>query len=70
MKAGDTVTVRNKRTGVESPMTREQWEKTNADPQWAGVFSVKEAPEPPEVTELNNRKKATKAEADKSADGK
>lgn len=58
--------MRNKKTGVTSPMPEAQWNKVKDDPQWRGVFSVKVAPEPPEVTEIKHRKKKS-AESENEA---
>lgn len=51
--------VKNRKTGVESKMTEEQWKKTQANTLWAGVF-VPVISEPKEVQKL----KETKATGD------
>ena len=55
------IKVKNRKTGVESSMTTEQWEKTKADPIWSGVFIEIPAPKvPDEVKELADKKASTK----------
>lgn len=55
------IKVKNRKTGVVSEFTTEQWEKTKADPIWSGVFVEIPAPKvPDEVKELADKKASTK----------
>lgn len=63
MAADKILQVRNRKTGVISPMKQSQWNKIKDTPQWKGVFSVSETPEPKEVKELRKRKESAAAKA-------
>lgn len=50
----------NKKTGAESPMTVEHWNSIKDNPNWKGVFYIKDVPVPPEVIRLRQAKEETK----------
>ena len=55
------IKVKNRKTGVVSEFTPEQWEKIKADPNWSGVFVEIPSPRvPDEVKELADKKASTK----------
>ena len=55
------IKVKNRKSGVVSEFTPEQWEKTKADPIWSGVFVEIPAPKvPDEVKELADKQASTK----------
>ena len=57
------IKVKNRKTGVESSMTLEQWEKTKNNPLFEGTFVEVKLEVPPEVLNLQDKKaKAVKAE--------
>ena len=59
------VKVRNKKTGVVSELTQEQFDKTKTDTNWFNAFEVLKEPEAPkEVRELQ-QKQAEKTETKK-----
>lgn len=50
------VRIKNRKTGVVSEMTYDQWEKTKKNPLFDGVFFIVENIEtPPEVNELKEK---------------
>lgn len=58
------IKVKNRKTGVESEMTNDEWEKTKKNPLFEGVFVVVQKTEtPPEVEALK-----AKAQAEKTSD--
>jgi len=51
------IKVKNRKSGVVSEFTPEQWEKTKADPNWSGIFVEIPSPKvPDEVKELADKK--------------
>ena len=64
------VKVKNRKTGVESLMTTEQWEKTKNNPLFEGTFVEVKSEVPPEVLKLQDKKANTpapqKAKAEKA----
>ena len=57
------IKVKNRKTGVESSMTLEQWEKTKNNPLFEGTFVELKSEVPPEVLNLQDKKaKSEKAE--------
>lgn len=49
----DMITIRNVRTGVESPVPRSLWREKKGDRMWRGVFVEVPGPRiPPEVVAL------------------
>ena len=57
------IKVKNRKTGVESLMTTEQWEKTKSNPLFEGTFVEVKSEVPPEVLKLQDKKaKSEKAE--------
>ena len=57
------IKVKNRKTGVESLMTTEQWERTKNNPLFEGTFVEVKSEVPPEVLKLQDKKaKAVKAE--------
>ena len=42
------IKVKNRKTGVVSEFTTEQWEKTKTDPNWSGIFVEIPAPKVPD----------------------
>lgn len=57
------IKVKNRKTGVESSMTLEQWEKTKNNPLFEGTFVEVKLEVPPEVLNLQDKKaKSEKAE--------
>ena len=66
------VKVKNRKTGVESLMTTEQWEKTKNNPLFEGTFVEVKSEVPPEVLKIQEaganaqtqqKPKAVKSEA-------
>lgn len=53
---GKQIQIKNVRTGVISQMEESQWNKIKDTKQWRGVFKPVAAPEPPEVSELREKK--------------
>ena len=57
------IKVKNRKTGVESSMTLEQWERTKNNPLFEGTFVEVKSEVPPEVLNLQDKKaKSEKAE--------
>ena len=57
------IKVKNRKTGVESSMTTEQWERTKNNPLFEGTFVEVKSEVPPEVLNLQDKKaKSEKAE--------
>lgn len=55
------IKVKNRKSGVVSEFTTEQWEKIKTDPNWSGVFVEIPAPKvPDEVKELADKQASTK----------
>ena len=50
------IKVKNRKTGVESSMTTEQWEKTKNNPLFEGTFVEVKSEVPPEVLKLQDKK--------------
>ena len=50
------IKVKNRKTGVESSMTPEQWEKTKSNPLFEGIFVEIKSEVPPEVLKLQDKK--------------
>lgn len=50
------IKVKNRKTGVESSMTLEQWEKTKNNPLFEGIFVEVKSEVPPEVLKLQDKK--------------
>ena len=50
------IKVKNRKTGVESSMTLEQWEKTKNNPLFEGTFVELKSEVPPEVLKLQDKK--------------
>ena len=50
------VKVKNRKTGVESSMTTEQWEKTKSNPLFEGIFVEVKSEVLPEVLKLQEKK--------------
>ena len=51
------IKVKNRKSGVVSEFTPEQWKKTKADPNWSGIFVEIPSPKvPDEVKELADKK--------------
>ena len=46
------IKVKNRKTGVESLMTTEQWEKTKNNPLFEGTFVEVKSEVPPEVLKI------------------
>lgn len=60
------VTIKNRRNGAQSEMTKKEWEELQANPNYNGMFvevKPKTVDEPEEVKQLNKRKAAKKPEA-------
>ena len=55
------IKVKNRKTGVESSMTLEQWEKTKNNPLFEGTFVEVKLEVPPEVLNLQDKKANTPA---------
>ena len=55
------IKVKNRKTGVESSMTLEQWKKTKNNPLFEGVFVEVKSEVPPEVLKLQEKKANTPA---------
>ena len=55
------IKVKNRKTGVESSMTTEQWEKTKNNPLFEGTFVEVKLEVPPEVLNLQDKKANTPA---------
>ena len=64
------IKVKNRKTGVESLMTTEQWERTKNNPLFEGTFVEVKSEVPPEVLNLQDKKANTpapqKAKAEKA----
>ena len=64
------VKVKNRKTGVESLMTTEQWEKTKNNPLFEGTFVEVKSEVPPEVLKFQDKKanisEPQKAKAEKA----
>ena len=64
------IKVKNRKTGVESSMTTEQWEKTKNNPLFEGTFVEVKSEVPPEVLKIQEAKANTpappKAKAEKA----
>ena len=64
------IKVKNRKTGVESLMTPEQWEKTKNNPLFEGTFIEVKSEVLPEVLKLQDKKANTpapqKAKAEKA----
>ena len=64
------IKVKNRKTGVESSMTTEQWEKTKNNPLFEGTFVEVKSEVLPEVLKLQDKKakyeKAEKQVSEKS----
>ena len=64
------IKVKNRKTGVESSMTTEQWERTKNNPLFEGTFVEVKSEVPPEVLNLQDKKakseKAEKPDSEKS----
>ena len=64
------IKVKNRKTGVESLMTPEQWETTKNNPLFEGTFVEVKSEVPPEVLKLQDKKakyeKAEKQVSEKS----
>lgn len=54
------IPIQNKRNKLVSHMSREQWDKIQADPQWNGVFVSLEVAEPAEVKALREKQNSKK----------
>jgi hypothetical protein len=50
------IKVKNRKTGVESSMTTEQWEKTKNNPLFEGTFVEVKSEVPPEVLKIQEAK--------------
>ena len=50
------IKVKNRKTGVESSMTTEQWERTKSNPLFEGVFVEVKSEVLPEVLKLQDKK--------------
>ena len=50
------IKVKNRKTGVESSMTPEQWEKTKSNPLFEGKFVEVKSEIPPEVLKIQEAK--------------
>ena len=50
------IKVKNRKTGVESSMTTEQWERTKNNPLFEGTFVEVKSEVPPEVLKLQDKK--------------
>ena len=55
------IKVKNRKTGVESSMTPEQWERTKSNPLFEGTFVEVKSEVPPEVLKLQDKKANTPA---------
>ena len=55
------IKVKNRKTGVESSMTPEQWERTKNNPLFEGTFVEVKSEVPPEVLKLQDKKANTPA---------
>ena len=55
------IKVKNRKTGVESSMTTEQWKKTKNNPLFEGTFVEVKSEVPPEVLKLQDKKANTPA---------
>ena len=55
------IKVKNRKTGVESSMTTEQWERTKNNPLFEGTFVEVKSEVPPEVLKLQDKKANTTA---------
>lgn len=55
------IKVKNRKTGVESSMTTEQWEKTKNNPLFEGTFVEVKTEVTPEVLKLQEKKANTPA---------
>ena len=53
------IKVKNRKTGVESSMTPEQWERTKNNPLFEGTFVEVKSEVPPEVLKLQDKKANT-----------
>ena len=64
------IKVKNRKTGVESSMTTEQWERTKNNPLFEGTFVEVKSEVPPEVLKLQDKNANTpapqKAKAEKA----
>lgn len=50
------IKVKNRKTGVESSMTTEQWERTKNNPLFEGTFVEMKSEVPPEVLKIQEAK--------------
>lgn len=53
------VTIKNKKTGVESQVSSEEWKKIQNNPIWKNVFAEVKSIEPKEVQKLKEAKTAS-----------
>ena len=64
------IKVKNRKTGVESSMMTEQWERTKNNPLFEGTFVEVKSEVPPEVLKLQEKKanisEPQKAKAEKA----
>ena len=56
---GKQIQIRNVRTGVVSSMDESQWDKIKDSKEWRGVFKPVVSPEPPEVSELREKRESS-----------
>lgn len=53
------VTIKNKKTGIESQVSSEEWKKIQNNPIWKNVFAEVKGIEPKEVQKLKEAKTAS-----------